>query len=57
MVWCCDPLEPILSDFETIQVDEFDKQSVVATVPSSELIVSGKFRGFSVHVCNWRLMR
>ncbi|GAX24225.1 hypothetical protein FisN_4Lh320 [Fistulifera solaris] len=40
MVWCCDPLEPILSDFETIQVDEFDKKTVVATVPSSELIVS-----------------
>ncbi len=49
MVWCCDPLEPILSEFETIQVDEFDKQSVVATVPSSELIVSGRFKVVARH--------
>lgn len=44
MVWCCDPLEPILSEFETIEVDELDKHSVVSTAPSSELIVSGTWQ-------------
>lgn len=50
MVWCCDPLEPILSEFETINVDDFDKHSVVSTVPSSELIVSGTLYGISLRV-------